>query len=374
MGNEGTSKQQQVADGTNHATRQVFPKKGENLRRRCTYRSPVIPRRPILRLATVQPDALDAPPPQLLLVDPRHALAFQMDQMRHVPRPHLPPHILPSIKADAPALLAGPGDGSNEVRGAEAARLAVEAAVEDEDLEARAAAGPGDGGAHALQDEGGHDGGVEAADAVDEGFGAGDGLEGLGVGRGPHLLAVGVDVPEALDAGGQGRLGGFGEVDVGLAEGGQGTGEVGVFDRGVGEGVVVVEGGRLAGVADGVLARDDAAVGEAGGDVVRKVADDGGEDGGFGFVDAAHDGEEVDCGFEGAGEEAGTCEEEVPDRGGLEVEGRGGGPVALEDLEVEMREDGTDQHCLRRRNRMVEGRHARQEGQEFGCGHFWRRR
>ena len=40
--------------------------------------------------------------------------------------------------------------------------------------------------------------------------------------------------------------------------------------------------------------------------MVREVTDDGGEDGGFGFVDAAHYGEEVDCGFEGAGEEAGA--------------------------------------------------------------------
>lgn len=47
-------------------------------------------------------------------------------------------------------------------------------------------------------------------------------------------------------------------------------------------------------MADGVLAGNSRAVGEAGGDVVGEVADDGGEDGGFGFVDAAYDGEEVD--------------------------------------------------------------------------------
>ena len=47
-------------------------------------------------------------------------------------------------------------------------------------------------------------------------------------------------------------------------------------------------------MADGVLAGDGCAVGQAGGDVVREVAEDGGEDGGFGFVDTADDGEEVD--------------------------------------------------------------------------------
>lgn len=118
--------------------------------------------------------------------------------------------------------------------------------------------------------------------------------------------------------------------------------------------MVDVEGCWLAGMADGVLARYDASVCEAGGYVVREVADDGGEDGGFRFVYAAYDGEEVDCGFEGAGEEAGSGEEEVSYGCGLEVEGRGWGPVALEDLEVEMREDGTDEHCLRCRYRVVE--------------------
>ena len=118
--------------------------------------------------------------------------------------------------------------------------------------------------------------------------------------------------------------------------------------------MVDVEGGGLAGMADGVLARYDASVREPGRYVVREVADDGGEHGGFGFVDAAHDGEEVDSGFEGAGEEASSGEEEVPYGCGLEVEGRGWGTVALEDLEVEMREDGTDEHCLRCRYRVVE--------------------
>ena len=144
-------------------------------------------------------------------------------------------------------------------------------------------------------------------------------------------------------------------MDVRLAEGGEGAGQVGVLD---GEGVIEICGGGLAGVADGVLARDGGPVGEAGGDVVREVAADGGEDGGFGLVDAAHDGEEVDGGFEGAGEEAGAGEEEVADGGGLEVEGRGRGSVALEDLEVQVREDGADEHRLRGRDRVVEGRGA----------------
>ena len=93
-------------------------------------------------------------------------------------------------------------------------------------------------------------------------------------------MAVGVDVPETFYARGEGLLGGFREVDVGLAERWQGAWEVCVFDRGeVCERVGVVddvEGGGLAGMADGVLARYDASVCEAGGYVVREVADDGG--------------------------------------------------------------------------------------------------
>lgn len=52
-------------------------------------------------------------------------------------------------------------------------------------------------------------------------------------------MAVGVYVPDSLDAGGEGGFGGFGDGDVGFAEGGEGAGEVGVFDcgvRSVGEG------------------------------------------------------------------------------------------------------------------------------------------
>ena len=92
-------------------------------------------------------------------------------------------------------------------------------------------------------------------------------------------------------------------MDVRLAERGQGAREICVFDVAA---VVEVRRRRFAGMADGVLTGDDTPVREAGGDVVREVADDGGEDGSFGFVDSAHDGEEVDGGFEGAREEAGA--------------------------------------------------------------------
>lgn len=125
-----------------------------------------------------------------------------------------------------------------------------------------------------------------------------------------HFLAVGVDVPDAVDGGGEGLVGGFGEVELGFAQGGEGAGEGGVFD-GVGGGgglmmgwrsrsfggveqgsrwvVIVVddvagsgcrEGGGCAGVTDGVLAGDDGAVFQSGGDVVGEIGDDGGQDGG----------------------------------------------------------------------------------------------
>ena len=96
-------------------------------------------------------------------------------------------------------------------------------------------------------------------------------------------------------------------MDVGLAKRGQGARKVCVFDVAV----VEVRRCRFAGMADGVLTGYDAPVCEAGGYVVREVADDGGQDGGFGFVHPAHYREEVDCGFEGAGEETGSGEEEV---------------------------------------------------------------
>lgn len=39
--------------------------------------------------------------------------------------------------------------------------------------------------------------------------------ENLGVGDWAHLVAVGVDVPDSRDAGGEGCFGGFGECDLG---------------------------------------------------------------------------------------------------------------------------------------------------------------
>lgn len=75
-------------------------------------------------------------------------------------------------------------------------------------------------------------------------------------------------------------------------------------------------------MADGVLACDDGAIGEAGGDVMCEVTDNGREDGCARLVDAADDGKEVDSRFEGTGEKAGPRKEEIADGGGLEVEGR----------------------------------------------------
>ena len=105
-------------------------------------------------------------------------------------------------------------------------------------------------------------------------------------------------------------------MDVGLAERWQGARKVCVFDVAV----VEIGCGWLTGMADSVLTGYDAPVCEAGGYVVREVADDGGQDGGFGFVDSTHYCEEVDCGFEGAGEETGSGKEEISYRGRLEIE------------------------------------------------------
>ncbi|KAL9028832.1 MAG: hypothetical protein Q9196_002847, partial [Gyalolechia fulgens] len=90
--------------------------------------------------------------------------------------------------------------------------------------------------------------------------------------------------------------------------------------------------------------------------------------GGAGLVDAADDGEEVDCGFEASGEETGAGEEEVADRGGLEVEGRGWGAGAFENFVVQVGEDGADEEALRRRDRAVQGRREVQEGEKLGGG------
>lgn len=152
--------------------------------------------------------------------------------MCHIPPPNLHLHILAILEGNTTTLFTSPSDCSNEVRGREATRLAVQGTVQDQDLEARTA-GTSDAGAHTLQYEGWDDGGVEAADAVDQGFCSIDGFKHFGVGRWPHFLAVRVDVPESLDSCGKRLLGIFGEVDVGLAERWQGAREVRVFDRGV---------------------------------------------------------------------------------------------------------------------------------------------
>lgn len=141
----------------------------KNLPGKYTYRSSIIPRSSILRLSTIQPHTLHTPPSQYLLVDSRHAFAFKMDQMRHIPRPNLLSHILTMRESNTTTLFTRSSDRSNKVRGAEAARLAVEATVQDEDLEA-GTAGTSDGRAHTLEDERWDDGRVEAADAVDQGF------------------------------------------------------------------------------------------------------------------------------------------------------------------------------------------------------------
>lgn len=171
----------------------------------------------------------------------------------------MPRFILRGI-SDASTLFASTHDRSNEVAGCEAVGFAVEAAVQDEDLEARF----GDGVADAAEDEAGDDGGVEAADAVDDCFRGADGSDSARVGGRSHFVAVGTDVPQSLDPARQGWAGvvGLGESDGGLAEGGERGRRVGVF-------LLVfwlgwwgggVQGCWFAGVADSVLPCYDAAV------------------------------------------------------------------------------------------------------------------
>lgn len=170
--------------------------------------------------------------------------------------------------------------------------FAVEGAVEEED--ARGVwGGGGDCASDVAEEQDGHKTGVQAADAVDYGLGGVDGGDDLGVGGRADLVAIGVDVPEALDAGGELQLVRLAEVNVLDSEGGKGAWEmrrlfsvvgVGGFVFGFGlegggrsrvrrRGVFRWEGsGRgEAGVRDLVLAGDDGAVFEAGGDVVGKV-------------------------------------------------------------------------------------------------------
>lgn len=88
----------------------------------------------------------------------------------------------------------------------------------------------GDGGADALQDQAGRQGRVQGADAVDDGVAGLDGGDGFGVGGRLHFLAVRVDIPDSRDGRGEGLVGGFGELELGGSEGGEGAGEGGVFD------------------------------------------------------------------------------------------------------------------------------------------------
>lgn len=110
-----------------------------------------------------------------------------------------------SVSGPAPTFLSCAGDCLDEINRREGLRgragFPVEGAVEDEDFVAGGAGG--DCLADAAEDEGGDEGGVEGADAVDDGLGVAEGVEDAGVGGGPDLLAVGVYVPDAGDAGGE---------------------------------------------------------------------------------------------------------------------------------------------------------------------------
>jgi len=282
-----------------------------------------------------------------------------MDQVRHVAIYlsclHAPGFLFCG-KSDASALFASSHNRGDEVAGCEAVGFAVEAAVQDEDLEARF----GDCVAHAAEDEAGYDGGVEAADAVDDCFRGADGSDGARVRGRSHLVAVGADVPQSLDSARQRGAGvvGLGEGDGGLAEGGERGGRVGVFLLvfGLGWWGGGVEGCGLARVADSVLPCYDAAVLETRGNVMREIAAYGWHDRCSAFVYTAHDCKQVDGGFEASREKAGACEEKVADGGGLEVEYVGGRSSAFQDFEIEVGEDGADEESLRSGDGGVEGR------------------
>lgn len=222
----------------------------------------------------------------------------------------------------APTFLSCACDSFHEINRREGLRgracFPIQGAIQDEDF--MAGRGGSDRLADAAEDEGGDERGVERPNTVDDSLGVAEGVEDAGVSRGPDLLAVGVDVPDAGDAGGEVLVSGgrFAEVEVFVAEGGEGAGEVVVF---VGDGVGGVggfvfggcvlevggaaavavgeeeagasaararlEGGSLAWVGDGVLADDDGAVGEGGGDVVGEVGVDGWDDADEVGLDAA---------------------------------------------------------------------------------------
>jgi hypothetical protein len=331
----------------------------QNRPQRLRQRLPIISHQPVLALPAIKPHALNTPKRDRVFLHHRRALAFKMDQVGHVPS-HLGCIYAPSFilcrGSDASALFASTHNRSDEVAGCEAVGFAVEAAVQDEDLEARF----GDGVADAAEDEAGDDGGVEAADAVDHGLRGADGSDSARVRGGSHLVPVGADVPQSLDAARQRGTGvvGLGEGDGGLAEGGERGGRVGVFLLvfGLGWWGSGVEGCGLAGVADSVLPRYDAAVLETRGNVMGEVAAYGRHDRCSAFVYTAHDCKQVDGGFEASREKAGACEEEVADGGGLEVEHVGGRSSTFQDFEIEVGEDGADEESLRSGDGGVEGR------------------
>lgn len=163
---------------------------------------------------------------------------------------------------------------------------------------------------------------------------------------------------------------GLGEGDGGLAEGGERGRRVGVlllvFWLGRWRGGV--EGCWLAWVADSVLPCYEATVSQTRGNVMREIAAHGRHDGCPAFVYTAHDCKKVDGGFEASREQAGAGEEEVADGGRLEVENIGGRSSALQDLEIEVGEDGADEESLRSWDGGVEGRCACQEGLELAGG------
>lgn len=121
-------------------------------------------------------------------------------------------------------------------------RLPVYRAIEDQDLGADG--GRGDGVADVFEDQAGHDRRVQGPDAVDDRLGALERREHAGVGRGPDFLPVRVDVPDPRDP--RGQLGGLGllELDVLLAQRGEGAGKVGVFNAVVLEEVLDVLPGK----------------------------------------------------------------------------------------------------------------------------------
>ncbi|CAG8956251.1 hypothetical protein HYFRA_00003631 [Hymenoscyphus fraxineus] len=190
-----------------------------------------------------------------------------MNNMRHILpilalihlAPSFPLHLRRWELRTPPRARNRPHEFFRGVRPAFPPRFAIQRAVQDEYLKGLFA----DGGPDAAEDETGEDGGVEAADGVDDAVCFPDGLEDFGVRCWTEFLPEG---------GGEGGWGG--------------------------------------GVGDFVLADDLGAVLQTGGDVVAEVAVDCGDD--FDVCWDVGDGaEEVDGAFEGPREETGAGEEEV---------------------------------------------------------------